>query len=193
MKIILDDTNQNDVKLMQVLGSIMTRMAQGEGVQHQKPVVKAVPDEPEAEEPEAEEPRPDEPEAELDSNGDPWDPKLHASTRTKNADGTWKKRKKIKKSASLAPETSEPETPKPPAVAPAAEPAVSAPSLMDVKAALDQHKGNFGIDRTREIVQEATGKTHPSEVPESDYATLIDALKSDKGPKSEAVDLSDFC
>lgn len=27
---------------------------------------------------------------EVDSNGMPWNPEIHASTRTKNADGTWK-------------------------------------------------------------------------------------------------------
>lgn len=41
----------------------------------------------------------DGPAIELDSAGQPWNAELHASTKTKNADGTWKKRRSAAQAA----------------------------------------------------------------------------------------------
>ena len=57
---------------------------------------------PQTEEIAAEAPEP-QPAEELDSAGQPWNAELHASTKSKNADGTWKKRR-----GSAAAETSLP-------------------------------------------------------------------------------------
>ena len=53
-----------------------------------------------------------EPGPDLDSAGQPWDPELHASTKTMNQDGTWKKKRGAKQAA---PEPTQEEAPPPPA------------------------------------------------------------------------------
>jgi hypothetical protein len=65
------------------------------------------------------------PEVELDSEGQPWNAELHASTKAKIADGTWRK----KRGATPEAPPAAPPAPAPAAVAPpAAPPAPAAPA-----------------------------------------------------------------
>ena len=67
---------------------------------------------------------------ELDSAGHPWNPELHASTKSKNADGTWKKRRGAAQvaeataawDAGIAQAAATPPVPPVPPAAPTAEP-----------------------------------------------------------------------
>lgn len=57
------------------------------------------------------------PDVELDSAGMPWDPELHVSTKTKIADGTWKKKPQRSPGATATPVAlTAPAVPVPPAV-----------------------------------------------------------------------------
>lgn len=74
---------------------------------------------------------------ETDSTGAEWNPELHASTKTKNTDGTWKKRRGAGKAD---------EPPEPPAAAPSLPPLPPAPpaaplvTMNDIYALIQNHK-----------------------------------------------------
>ena len=74
------------------------------------------------------------------------------------------------------------------------EPAIveKKPSMVDFKDVLEKHRGDFGIARTREIMAQVAGVDKPKEIPESQWGEVIDALKNDKGPSVEKIDMSDF-
>lgn len=178
MKITLDDTNPSDAKLMQILGAVMTQQAQTQHIV-EKPKPAVVADEPEVETinyAEVEElEQGDEDAPEVDSEGVEWSEELHASTKTKTADGRWKKRRGAAKAETTTPAKS------------------GAVTLDQYKEAITLHKRKMGVDRTREIIKTIAGVDQPSAVPESQWPEMVDALGNDKGPDSESIDIDDFC
>ena len=120
---------------------------------------------------------------EVDVDGVEWDGELHASTKHNAADGRWKKKRNVKKAEREAVEK-EP-----------AQPEVD--EVKEVKeseyiAALTEHKNKWGIDRTREVIKDVTGKDHPRDVGAPDWAASVQALRDDTGPEKAGFDLEDF-
>lgn len=184
MKIILDDTNPKDAQIMKMLGAAVVESAAQAAERSEKPTPDPEPEN-ECEEDETEDvSNPDEVETEdLDSDGVKWDVELHASTQTKTARGRWKKRKGTVKSAPAKPVAETQETPEAEEI------------TFDLyKEEIQEHKGKFGIDRTKEIFEQAFGEgAQPSSVSSHDWGKAVEALRSDKGPVTESVDIDDFC
>jgi len=122
---------------------------------------------------------------EVDADGAEWNAELHASTKTKTQDGLWTKRRQ-RKGTPKAVEALRNETNEEP-------PAGQVYSLVDLKEAVTKHVGQWGIDRTKQILLENTGSDHPGTIPPGKVSVAIEALKNDKGGKSETIDMSDFC
>lgn len=188
MKVILDTNNPGDMQLVQLIATVIA--AEGRSVPSEKAEdeysdipnepIGMVPAEPEVTGDEPDESNEQDETEELDSEGQPWDPELHASTKTKTSKGVWKKRKGVAKE-----ETTE-------------EPKSEAPAKVteaDFIAALTEHRGKFGIDRTKEVTAEAVGievaDLKIGELTAANWPGVVAALKDDKGPKN-IVSLEDF-
>lgn len=183
MKIELDTNNPGDMQLVQLIATVIA--AEG----RKEDEYSAILDEPigmTPVEPETTEDGPEESEEpgvteELDSEGQPWNPELHASTKTKTSDGRWKKRRGVAKV-----ETTE---------EPKEEPKSETVTEADFIVALTEHRGKFGIDRTKEVTAEAVGievaDLKIGELTAANWPGVVAALKDDKGPKN-VVSLEDF-
>lgn len=201
MKVILDTNNPGDMQLVQLIATVIA--AEGRNVEVEEETTRRVgevektvketvrvsedessdiPDEPEVTEDEPDESTEQDETEELDSEGQPWDPELHASTKTKTSKGVWKKRKGVAKEETIDEPKSE--TPVMPTVTEA-----------EFIAALTEHRGKFGIDRTKEITAEAVGievaDLKIGELTAANWPGVVIALKDDKGPKN-VVSLEDF-
>lgn len=193
MKIELDTNNPGDMQLVQLIATVIaaegnnfeveeeTAHRVGEIEKTVKKTVRVSEDEP-GDIPD--EPNEQDETEELDSEGQPWDPELHASTKAKTASGVWKKRR----GAAKVETTEEPK----------AEPKSDTPTKVteaDFIAALTEHRGKFGIDRTKEVTSDAVqirvADLKIGELTAANWPQVVAALKADKGPKN-VVSLEDF-
>ena len=186
MKITLDTNNPGDLKLVQLIATVIAAestqastddmQADREGHNLSPAEVEQICDLEKVAEPA---------EPEVDADGVEWDGELHASTKTKTADGRWKKKRNVKKAEPEAVEEEEPVQPE------AAEGQVEVKESEYI-AALTEHKNKWGIDRTREVIKDITGKDHPRDVEAPDWAASVQALRDDTGPEKAGFDLEDF-
>jgi len=147
------------------------------------------------------------PDIELDKRGFPWDERIHASTKAKNADGTWRARKNVDKAlvSEVEAELSSPTCAQPTVdepeddpdfdtdamfdFEPEPEPEEAVATVDDVRAALGRTnarlvKAGWGEKDIRDAVYklfQARNACRIPELKESDYAPLIkdlDAIKA---------------